>query len=298
MSNAMTEFKITSDLSALRGQVIEANFDEVRSWLDENLEPYRNMTVTEDMVSTAKSYRANIRKVADRIDSSRKEAKAAALAAYTDFETKCKTLTGLCADAANAIDAQIKAYENAEKQAKIAELRAEYDAGETEAKLYCPWERVFNPKWENKGYAIEDAKEEIRSALYDTEVNLESIRKMGGDDTAYLLDIFKTTHDINAVIRKSIEIQTAKEREAQRRREADEAKRRAEEDLARKRAKDAKPAPEARREEQEAVETFEPEKPELVTVDFRVTCSRGQLAALGSYMKQNGIRYGRVSDDG
>lgn len=285
MSGAMTEFKITSDLSALRQQVIDANFDEVRAWLVENLAPYRDMAVSADDLSTAKSYRANIRKVRDRIDQSRKEAKAAALEAYTLFEAKCKELTGLCDETANDIDAKVKAFEDAEKREKLAAIRADYDEHITEdMEIYCPWERVFNPKWENKGYSIELAQEEIYEAIMGTANDLDAIREMGGNDTPYLLDVYKQTHSMTAVVRKASELKTMREREEARKREAEEAAARAKERFAQTISAAQAPVVE---------EESEPEAEPLVTVSFRVTCTKSQLTALGQYMKQNGIKYGR-----
>lgn len=266
MSNEMTEFRITSDLSTIRGQVIDANFNEVQEWLETNLAPYRELAVTQENVSTAKTYRANIRKVRDRIDESRKEAKKAALAAYELFEQKCKTLTGLCDEAANAIDTQVKAIEDAEKQAKIAEIKQTYDKIACEnLAVYAPWEFVYNPKWENKGTSIDAAIEELKNRLIAVENDIVTIRDVGGADTAYLLDIYKQTHDIGTVIRKASEIKALREQEASRKSEEDA-------NLAILGAEDDEPR---------------------VTVVFKVECTKTQLAALGQYMKKNGIQYGR-----
>lgn len=278
MSEAMTEFRITSDLSTLRGQVIEANFSEVREWLDTNLAPYREMAVTPDTMSTAKQYRANIRKVRDRIDESRKEAKNAALAAYSAFETKCKELTGLCDEAANAIDAQVKELEEAEKQEKISTLRNGYlELADDEIESYCPWGVINNPKWANKGYSADTALEEIRNAIQNTRDDLATIRGMGGDDTPYLLDIYRQTRNISTVVRKASELKTMRQREEQRARE--EANRR-------EQAQKESPAT--------AKEEPAPAQEKLFTVTFKVTCTKEKLTALGNYMKQNGIQYGRA----
>lgn len=282
MGNEMTEFRITSDLSALRAQIIEANFDEVKAWLDENLAPYRNMAVTPDTIPTAKSYRANIRKVRDRIDESRKEAKNAALAAYTPFEVKCKELTGLCDEAANAIDLQVKEFERREAEEKIERLKEEYfKLIDDETEQYLPWGCVNNPKWANKGYSFNDAVEEIDAAISKVRNDILAIRVNGGDDTAYLLDYYKQTRDLSAVIRKASDLKTMRVREEQRERE--EAERRA----TREQEKSHKAV-----EERERVDLGE--EYDVVTVDFRVTCTKEKLQALGEYMKANGIKYGKV----
>lgn len=293
MSNEMTEFRITSDLAALRQAVISANFDEVRGWLDENLEPYRRMAVTPSEISTAKTYRANIRKVRDRIDACRKEAKAAALAAYTDFETRCKELTGLCDEAATAIDEQVKAIEAKEADDKIERLQAEYIAmTDDETEEYLPWGYVNNPKWRNKGYSYDDAIGEIRAAIEKTRGDLAAIRGMGGDDTPYLLDCYKQTRDLSAVIRKASEIKTRREREEER--ERMEAERRAARERERENARNAAETPQPPASQTSSLQGEGAEEQELVTVEFRVTCTKEQLTALGQFMRGNGIRYGRI----
>lgn len=291
MGNAMTEFRITSDLSALRSQVIEANFDEVREWLDENLEPYRNMTVTEGDISTAKSYRANIRKVRGRIDESRKEAKTAALAAYTEFEQKCKLLTGLCDDAANSIDKQVKEFEEREKASKIDVLREFYQThGDGEVFTYLPWDKVLNPRWANKGYALETAQSEILAAIDNVRQDIGTIRSIGGENTAYLLDYYKT-HDLRAVTQKNIELNAAKKAEEQRKLEAEEHRREAE-----KAAQTAAAISESTPQKPEgAIDVDLGEEPvQLVEMKFKVVCTRDQLSALADFMRKNGIKYSRA----
>lgn len=277
MSGEMTEFRITSDLSTLRGQIIEANFDEVREWLDTNLAPYREMAVTPDTIPTAKQYRANIRKVRDRIDESRKEAKNAALAAYSAFEAKCKELTGLCDEAANSIDSQVKAFEEAEKQEKISTLHDIYlELADDEIESYCPWGVINNPKWANKGYSVESASDEIRNAIQNTRDDLATIRGMGGDDTPYLLDIYRQTRNISAVVRKASELKTMRQREEIRAKEESERMNRA-----------------AKEKTDSTTDEEKPGQEEFVSVIFQVTCTKRQLNALGQYMKENGIKYGR-----
>ena len=290
MSGEMTEFRITSDLSALRGQVIEANFAEVREWLDTNLAPYREMAVTPDTMSTAKQYRANIRKVRDRIDESRKEAKNAVLSAYSAFEAKCKELTGLCDEAANAIDGQVKALEEAQAAEKIALLHNEYDAiTDDEIREYLPWGCINNPKWGNKSYSFDTACSEIHSAVDNCRDDLAAIRDMGGDDTPYLLDVYRQTRNLSAVVKKASDMKTTRQREEQRARE--EAFRR--EENARRQAERERMDAEAMQKATEAAHSpvIENKAEAMCCVTLRVSCTPKQLIALGNYMKENGIRY-------
>lgn len=297
------EFEITTDLSVLKNQQIGANFEAVSAWLDEELAPYQGMVVQADMIPAAKSYRANLRKVKDRIEQYRKEVKNAVLVPYNEFERKAKILTGKIDAAVENLDSQVKEHEQREADEKIASLKAEYDAyAGDEAKEFLSWERLVNPKWSNKGYRAEDAKQEIYNALSRTERDLAAIRSMGGDNVAYLLDTYRNTLDISEVIRKNTEINARKAIEEQRRREAEERRAAAEAEAQRRKAMEVQeeaPAPvvEAPAEDEKmytvrgtAHEAFI----ELVTVSFAVTCTKTQLIALGQYMKSNGIQYRRA----
>lgn len=282
------EFEITTNLETIKNQQITANFEAVSAWLDEELAPYKGMIVTADMIPSAKTYRANLRKLRERIDQYRKEAKQAVLAPYNIFEQRCKELTGKIDDAANNIDSQVKAHEKMEADAKIAEIKGAYDSFQSnEAKEFLPWEMLVNPKWENKGYKSVDAQNEIYNALSQTVRDLAAIRSMGGDNVAYLLDVYRQTHDISAVVRKNAEINARKSIEEQRRREA-EALRKAQEAAAGQQMIQPQQAPVA-----EPVDDVE-EEPVIHVIDFRVWATAQQLNALAQFMKQNGIKYGKV----
>lgn len=302
------EFEITSNLDVIRNQSITANFDAVAGWLDEELAPYQGMVVTADMIPTAKTYRANIRKVRDRIEQYRKEAKSAALAPYEIFAEQCKVLTGKLDCAADNLDRQVKDYEEQEKEMKLSILKNVYDTESTEElRGYLTWERMLNPKWVNKGYPAETAKTEIVTALRETEKDLETIRGMGADDTPYLLNVYRREHDLSAVVRKASELKTMREREEARKREAEDRRKAAEAEYQRMREQEQRKQQEAQR--QAVVNKEEPEQGEfafdeeetsheedpLCAVAFKVVCTKSQLLALGRYMRENGIKYGRAT---
>ena len=292
MSNEVN-FEIKQEsLAVVQNTVIEANFDEVKAALTEMVAPYKSLIVSEDGIASAKNDRARIRKVASRVDEMRKVVKKAYSEPLSVFEARCKELVAICNEGSDNLDVQIKNFEQREADEKIASLKADYDAyANDEIKEYLTWDRLFNPKWANKGYRAEDAKQEIVNALTRTERDLSAIRSMGGDNVAYLLDTYRNTLDISEVIRKNTEINARKAIEEQRRREADERRAAAEAEAQRRKTVELQPVPVAT---VAVEETDYDEEEELMTVVFKVTCSKTQLSALGQYMKANGIKYGRA----
>lgn len=290
-------FEVKQDALALvQNTVIEANFDAVKESLTEMVAPYKSMIVSEDGIASAKNDRAKIRNVASRIDEVRKMVKRAYSEPLAVFEGRCKELVSICNDGSDNLDRQIKAFEDREKQEKITDIKQTYDTFKNrEACDYLDWDRVFNPKWANKTYSAVDAKTEIIEALKQTERDISAIRSMGGDNTAYLLDCYRQTHDISSVIRKNAEINARRAIEEQRKQEAEEL-RKARETEARQ-AQDEKNEAQAGKPQEQSFSpavTTDLKQDELITTVFRVTCTKGQLLDLGQYMRQNGIKYGRA----
>lgn len=309
----MIEFCITSDLQELRKQSISANFDETKAWLTENLEPLRTMAVTPESTAQAKQYRAAVRKIRDRIDESRKMAKAAALEAYSGFETKCRELTALCEEAAGALDVQIKAMEEAAKQEKKDRLATYFAQVVGDMTEWLTFDDCFNPKWLNATYTESTAQMDICAAIDRCRADLNAIRALHSEFETTLLDEYTRTRNISAVLVKNETLGRMKAVEEERKRkEAEAAAKYAAALEETKRVADET----MRQAEQKASETGrsvvetlgELSKPvnELVDedghempaaqdpeykVDFRVFGTARQLDGLKAYMQKNGIRF-------
>ena len=217
------EFRIITDLAPLRQFQIEANFDETKAWLTENLEPLRTMAVTPESMSQSKQYRAAIRRVRDRIDESRKLAKAAAMEAYSDFEAKCKELTALCDEAANALDVQIKAMENAVKEEKRLRLMDYFAKVVGDMAEWISFDDCFNPKWLNATYAESTAQADMCAAVDRCRADLNAIRALGSPFETELLAEYRRVRDIGAVLVKNDTLARMKAAEDERKRREAEA---------------------------------------------------------------------------
>lgn len=312
MSGAMMEFRITSDLQELRQHTIEANFEETKAWLTENLKPLRTMAVTAESMSQCKQYRAATRKIRDRIDESRKMAKAAALEAYSGFEAKCKELTALCDEAAGALDTQIKAMEEAAKQEKKKRLAAYFAQMIGDMAEWLTFDDCFNPKWLNATYAESTAQMDICAAIDRCRADLSAIRALHSEFETTLLDEYVRTRNISAVLVKNETLSRMKTAEEERRRKdaeaaakyaaveeskraSDEAKRQA----AQKANETGRSVVETTGElskpvndpvDEDGREMPSAQEPEY-KVDFRAFGTARQLDGLKAYMTANGIRF-------
>lgn len=309
----MIEFRITSDLQELRKQAIEANFEETKVWLTENLEPLRTMAVTPESTAQAKQYRAAVRKIRDRIDESRKMAKAAALEAYSSFETKCKELTALCEEAANALDVQIKAMEEAAKQEKKDRLAAYFAQVVGDMAEWLTFDDCFNPKWLNATYAESTAQMDVCAAIDRCRADLNAIRALHSEFETTLLDEYTRTRNISAVLVKNETLGRMKAAEEERKRKeaeaaakyeaaleelkcvADETMRQAEQKASETGRSVVETLSELSKPVNDLVDEDGHEIPAVqepeYKVDFRVFGTARQLDGLKAYMQKNGIRF-------
>lgn len=310
--SGMVEFRITSDLQEIRKQAITTNYADVKAWVDGVAEQYRSIVVTEDGVQAAKQDRANLRKLQANIDQVRKECRAAALAVSAETEANCKELVATLETAVQSLDTQAKAFETRRKEEKAARLKTYFDR-ENElhnTDTYLTWEGVLDPKWLNATASEDAAEKAIDAIITDTVNGIAAIVTLQSPFEVELLDYYRETHDVAAVLQKNarlLEMKKAQEEREKAAREAAEAKRLAEE-AARKAVVLEEPAPQEapsvadviRSVEQEAfayaaVED-EPQEEEIYTVDFRAHGTAAQLNGLRSYMKNNGIRFERVPE--
>ena len=298
MSGAM-EFSISTDLTPLRNFDIQANFEECKAWLDENLAPYRTMVVTEDGIASAKKYRASIRAVAARIDECRKMAKEAAMQSYKPFEEKCKALTALCDESAANLDGQIKAFDEAKKAEKGERLRAFFNQSVGEMGDYLTFENIFNPRWLNDTYAEEQARKDIICEIAKCANAVESLRALHSEFETTLLDEFRRTHDLAACLKRNENLLRIKEIEETRKR----MRREQEQDVANKpaaartaEAPASKPVepPETEKTREDERPEHAAEQPQVFELVFRVRGTAEQLNGLKQYMKENGIQFGRA----
>lgn len=277
-------------LTTVSGLEISANFDECAAALREMVAPYATLVLDEDGVVTAKSDLARLRRQASNINDYKIAIKKAYMAPVTAFETKAKELIAIIDTGIQNLNTQIKAFEDAEKQAKIDGLREFFEDNSADVSDFIRFENVLNTRWENKGYATETAMGEITTAIGKTRADVAAIRDLDSPYVAALLDEYARTHDLGGVIAKNKALLERDRRESERRAAEEARKAQA---AQQKPVEPVKPAP-AVAEAPIVAETPAPAADEPIrSVVFRCWGTRSQLMGLAAYMKANGIAYGK-----
>ena len=209
-------FEVITDLTPVTETHIDTNFAAIKEWLEEELAPYATMVVTPDAISDAKKTRANIRKVAESIDSQRKAIKKLWNKPYEEYEAKCKELTGIVNAAVGNIDGQIKAMENEIKEKKRQELEVFFTENSADISDYITFDDVFDIRMLNATFSQKDAEDEIRRQLDCVEVDLSAIRGIGSEYEAAMLAEYSKSHNLAKAIAEGKRLEAIQKAEEER----------------------------------------------------------------------------------
>ena len=278
------------------------NYEEVKAGVAASLAQYKDRAYTPDSIRGAKADRAALNKLKAAIAAKRQEMKAQYLHPYEEFERQCKEIETMIGEVGGAIDAQIKAFEadEAARKKEIITLYFEEHVGTLAP--YVTLDGIWNARWLNKTYSMALIQEEIERNLEIIGASLQTIRSNCGEDVDACIEAYiSNRYDLNAALAKHQKLEAV--RGAERVRKLAELEARLTGSAPQGEAPavgtasapggDVQPA-QTEPAPQTAPEPDVSDEPPLVTMDFRVICTRPQLMALGAYMKQHGIRYGRV----
>lgn len=268
---------------------VEWNYTAVKQWLEDGLSAYKGRVYTEDTVTEAKKDRANLNKLADAIDTKRKEMKAMYLEPYALFETQAKELTAMVKEQVLEIDAQVKTFEAFKKEQKMATIKTEiYGPLIGNLAALVPYEKLHDAKWLNVTVNLSTVAEEIARKIERITKGLSAIDslELESNIAVQVKDVFLKHFDLaEAIDEKDRLIRQKAELE---------------------RIKAEQSAPKVEPPAEVKYTPTEPERPtqaqpvaddageKIHTVTFRIHVTSAQLRGLGDYMKANGIRPERV----
>lgn len=269
-------------LSEIKPVPVTFNYEELKKEVAERTAPYKGLIVEEDAIPVAKTDLANLRKLEKAIDDRRKAVKKEYNAPYMEFEAKIKDILSDIQSAEQNIDSQVKAFEKKVEDEKLSQIQKFFGLAFGELAKDIRFEKVYNPKWLNKGYKMADIEEEIAAAANKLYADIEVVKGLKSSHEASLMKTLFYSLDLGEVL---VEHNTLVEFE----------ERKKSEELAKQAAVEPEPTPAA----ETPIAENEPEiivdtpKP-IQQIDFRVWVNEDQKAALKNFLVSNGIRYGSV----
>lgn len=195
------------------------NKGEVQKNLDELLAAYTGRVYTPDSIKSAKADRAAVNKWEKQLGDALRAAKKLYTEPLEEFGQSIKEMQTQCKAVSGAIDQQVKAVEEAERQDKQDALRAVYADCIGELREMIPFDRLLVPQWLNKTYDLAKASRELRKSVETRREELRLIRENCGEDAEACTTEYLRELNLNAALVEHSRRQNA--RDAQRRAEAE-----------------------------------------------------------------------------
>ena len=284
------ELKIISPSEEGFVKAIVWNHEEIEKAVAEKMSYYRGLVYSDDQIIEAKKDRAALNKFVAALKAKDREIKKLCLQPYEEFHAKMLQIIAQVEEPAALIDKQVKEYEDAQRAAKLEEIRKLY-----EAKGFQPWvtlERIMNDSWLNKSYSLKKVEAELSSIQHSIGEDILVINQMGEGQPAALREYQRTLSKTAAVEagNRYIEARYAEQRLA-------ETVRKEQEEAARKKQAEIDwdlgitepvPAPEPVR--VAPAQTVSQEQPERKPIAFIAWLNREQFEALNQCIKSNHIK--------
>lgn len=198
---------------------IRWNEAEVQQNLTEMLAAYTGRVYTPDTIKDAKADRAAVNKLDKQLSDAARSAKSFYMKPLEEFLQSAKQMQGQCKAVSGAIDQQVKAVEEAERQDKQDALWAVYADCIGELRELIPFDRLLVPQWLNKTYDLAKASRELRKSVETRREELRLIRETCGEDAEACTTEYLRELNLNAALVEHSRRQNA--RDAHRRAEAE-----------------------------------------------------------------------------
>lgn len=293
----MEENKVATSLQLVisplqKMEAIKFNYEELKAGLEKSLAKYKNVIYTEETIKEAEDDRAKLNALKKSLNDEKIKIKKEFEVPCKEFENKVKELIELIDQPASEIDKQIKAFEEKTKSKKKEEITTIYEANIGDYEKLIPLEKIYDSRWENKTYKLKDIEKEIKDIVEKANNDIAVIESLKSEFVFQIKDTYFTTLDLGKAL-------VEKER-LERQKELLKPKEEIVENVV-----EEVPSNENITEEPKAnddavdsiiyaVDMNEAKEEKRVKITFTVECTESQLLALGQYMKDNGIKYGRA----
>lgn len=272
------EFTVQEDFVNNLPQIV-SNLAQIEAWAIQQTEEDRTaVLLTDEDFDNARERCAQLNKIIKLIEDKRKEVKKAYNQPYDVFEKATKRVTAVLSEARENKWSQITKAEDEKKAVKQTKLRALWEQINSKTLgNYRTFEQVFNPKWLNKGVKIETALEEMEEIFKSQCADVSAIVSLNSEFQVSLIEYYKDGHSISEVIAYNNRLNAQKQAEIEREKEI---------------RANTQPI------EQKAnlTQNNEPdeEMQEIRRVEFWVEGTPEKIKALGQYIRENGLRYGKI----
>ena len=249
-------------------EAIGFNYQELKKYVGEIVAQYAGTVVTEDTIPAAKADLAKLRKADKAINDRRIELEKKYKEPFDRFKAQVDDIRGDLKKAEDAIDHQLKDFDAKAAEEKTERIKALYF--ERDFPAWVPLQTLWNPRWLNKTYQLEDIAAELteRKQKIDSDMQMLSTVPEFGNLAA---ECYKDTLDPA----KAIELARG---------------------ILEKQKKAAEKEQQLQPLEKEPPKMEEAAEPSREWVSFRCLLSESEAKSLNTFFRMNHIRFEAIDE--
>lgn len=195
-------------------QPVGFNHEQLKAEISAIAETYKGLVVTEETIKEAKATKAKLNAFRKALEDERIRVKKLYQQPLIEFEAKVKELTALIDVPILEIDDQLKEFEMIEKTRKKEQIEAYYKNAMKDLADLVRIEQIWNNKWLNATYKLQDVWDEIDELAYKVREDIKSLRGMNLKHEDSVMDVYIRTLDFRAAVAKDKAMTEQEERMA------------------------------------------------------------------------------------
>lgn len=252
----------------------------IKETIKNKLEDYKAENYDINSIDKAKEDKAMLNRTAKKLNDERIKLEKEFMKPFNEFKTVVKEITEMIKDSSSKIDEIVKEVENKDKEEKKKAILVIFESEVKELKDIVKFEDIFDERYLNKTFKIEDVEKDITSKLEQIRNDLITISKLDSKYEIELKSDYLKHFDLGMIIRKNSELIQKEELLKNQTSETEKIIEEAKEEKMQKMS-------------EQVVEAKE-EEPTL-TFTLKITGKKNQLIALRKFIETNGMSYEKVA---
>ena len=278
----MEEQKLELKVENLTLGELTTNALKIKEEIKNKLEDYKAENYDINSIDKAKEDKAMLNRTAKKLNDERIKLEKEFMKPFDEFKTVVKDITEMIKDSSSKIDEIVKEVENRDKEDKKKAILVIFESEVKELKDVLKFEKVFDERYLNKTFKIEDVEKDLISKLDRIRSDLLTINELHSKYEIELKNDYLNNFDLGTVIRKNSELI---QREETLKNQVEETKKVIEEQKEEKVQEIVNRVIETR-------VTNEPKK--LLTYRLDITGDEDQQRALKKFLDTTGMTYEKV----
>lgn len=260
---------------------LKTNALNIKQKVEEILPMYDSKNYNAENIDKAVKDRALLNNTSKALNDARIKLEKEFNAPFEEFKTIIKDTCTLIKEASNKIDEIVKEEENKEKTAKKSIIERIFNDNIGNLKELVTLEKIFNERWLNKTFKIEDIEKEIQEKVKNIKEGLETIESLNSKYETELKTYYLDTLDLSLAIKRNNEL-IAKDELLNKQNEIKIEEKKIEEETKLREMATTKV--------EEKV--YDPE----MTYTLKIMGKRSQLVALKIFLNTNNMKFEKVED--